>query len=582
MRYSKLFGKTVKEVSGEIRLVSHRLLYQGGYIRESVAGRYYFLPLGIKTQDKIMAIIEEEMDKAGAQKMITPVLHPIELWQETNRTSSVGFELMSVEDQRGARFALGGTAEEMMVDLVRQFNVSYKDLPFNIYQFSQKFRDELRARGGLLRVREFMMKDAYSFHANEEDFAVEYEKMWKTYERIFSRLGLSSIVIESDNGYIGGDYCHEFVVESEVGESRYLKTEDGSYAAHEEVAVFTHEVVNPDEAEKSFEIIEQPAWVKSMEDNVKHYGKDPKYFLKNVVYKNSEGDLIIVTIRGDLDVNPIKLKNLLGEAADLTEASEEDLKLIGTKPGYVHAWGHTFVKDIPARTEKRSCKVIYVADESLKTVKNFIGGQKEETTDSINVNYERDFQHEIAGDVAMAQAGFLSPDGQSRLTEGRGIEVGNIFQLGTHYTDLMRGAVFTDADGKEKPFYMGCYGIGVGRTLATIVEKHHDEKGIIWPKSVTPYQVHLVALGKDDSVFEAAEKLETELEASGFCVLYDDRQVQAGVKLNDADLIGVPLRLVVSNRTLESDSAEWKERDQSEAEAVKLTELIDRIKVYYS
>ena len=249
MRTSKLFGKTVKEVSNDVKLASHKLLYQGGFIRESTAGRYYFLPLGMRVQDKIVKVIETEMDRAGAQKMMTPVLHPLELWEETNRTNSVGFELMTIADRRGAQFALGGTAEEMMVDVVRKFNVSYKDLPFNIYQFSQKFRDEMRARGGLLRVREFLMKDAYSFHATEDDFKREYESMWQTYSRIFSLLGLEAIPIEADNGYIGGEYCHEFVVVSDVGESRFLMTEDRSYAAHEEVAVFKRERMNPDEVE---------------------------------------------------------------------------------------------------------------------------------------------------------------------------------------------------------------------------------------------------------------------------------------------------------------------------------------------
>src|SRR3989338_1138601 len=236
MRTSKLFGKTVKEVSNDVKLASHKLLYQGGFIRESTAGRYYFLPLGMRVQDKIVKVIETEMDRAGAQKMMTPVLHPLELWEETNRTNSVGFELMTIADRRGAQFALGGTAEEMMVDVVRKFNVSYKDLPFNIYQFSQKFRDEKRARGGLLRVREFLMKDAYSFHEDKEDFEKEYRNMWDTYTAIFKRMGLTTMVVESDNGYIGGEYCHEFVVESDVGESKFLMTTDGSYAAHEDVA----------------------------------------------------------------------------------------------------------------------------------------------------------------------------------------------------------------------------------------------------------------------------------------------------------------------------------------------------------
>lgn len=571
MRYSKLFGKTVKTVSNDIKIKSHELLVKAGFIRESTAGRYYMLPLGMRVQNKIMAVIREEMDKAGAQEMITPVLHPLELWQETNRTKAAGFELMTITDRRGAQFALGGTAEEMMVDCVRKFPISYKDLPFNIYQFSTKFRDELRARAGLLRVREFMMKDAYSFHTDETDFKREYELMWQTYSNIYKRLGLNTVVVLSDNGYIGGDYCHEFVVESEIGESKFLTTDDGSYCAHEEVAKFTLDTVNLDETEKELKIIEQPEWVHKMEDNVKHYNKETKYFLKNVVYKNFQGDLIIATVRGDLDINPIKLKYLLNEVANLESATEEDLKAIGSKTGYVHSWGEEFKTKRRAKTEDRDCRVIYVADNSLKTVKNFIGGQKTETTDSINVNYGRDFQHEIEGDIALAQEGFLAPDSNKRLIAKRGIEVGNIFQLGFHYSHLMIGATYTDKDGSQKPFYMGCYGIGLGRTLQTIAEIHHDDKGIIWPENIAPFQVYLI------SIMSSADDLYQKLTNMGIEVLYDDREdVSAGAKFADADLIGCPIRLVVSQRN--GEKVEWKKRNEKESELLTVEEVLERIK----
>lgn len=569
MRYSKLFGKTEKEVPADASLTSHKLLHQAGYIRESVAGRYFLLPLAQRVQDKMVAIIKEEMDAAGAQQMLSPVLHPLELWEETNRNNEAGFELMKVEDRRGAAFALGGTAEEMFVDVVRKFQISYKDLPFNIYQFSLKFRDELRARGGLLRVREFLMKDAYSFHTNEEDFKEEYQKIWEAYERIFERCGLKTVVVEADNGYIGGDYCHEFVVVSDIGESRFLMTKDGEYAAHEDVAQFELKMVNSDEEVKEMEEVEQPEWVQSMDDNVKHYGKSKEYYLKNVVYRKNNGDLVIVTLRGDLSVNKCKLEQLLGLVGQLEDASDEDLKAIGTKNGYVNSWGHRF----PEGDER---KVIYVADESLKTVKNFIGGQKREAKDTINVNYGRDFKHEIEGDVAMAEAGFMTADGKE-LVEDRGVEVGNIFQLGHHYSEKMKGATFIDNDGKGKPFYMGCYGIGVGRTLATVVEVHHDEKGIVWPMSVAPFHVHLIALGKSEEVFERAGALYDQLWAAGIEVLYDDRNESAGKKFADADLIGVPLRLVLSERTLEMDSVEWKLRNEDEAAMIKLTDLQKKI-----
>ncbi len=564
MRYSKLFGKTVKEVSGEVKLTSHKLLYQGGFIRESVAGRYYFMPLGIRVRDKIVKIVEEEMDKAGAQKMITPVLHPMELWEETNRANSVGFELMSIKDQRGAAFALGGTAEEMMVDVVRKFNISYKDLPFNIYQFSQKFRDELRARGGLLRVREFLMKDAYSFHADEKDFKKEYQSMWDTYTRIFERVGLKTAVIESDNGYIGGDYCHEFVVESEAGESRFLITEDRKYAAHEEVAVFKREMMNEDEELLPLEVKDAPRGP-TIADGVKLYGQPAWRQIKSIVYVTDTDEKIMAVIRGDLDVNEIKLKHALG-CHDLRSATIEEIKELGSVVGFV---------------SPLKLKIKKIGDISLKTVRNFSTGADEDKKDTLNVNYERDFTVDELTDIAMPPSECQTEDGKP-LSEGRGIEVGNIFQLGTHYTTRMKNSLFMDKDGKEKPYYMGCYGIGIGRTLATVVETLNDENGIIWPKAIAPYQVHLVSLGKDEKVAAAADKLHDDLEKAGIEVLYDDRDKQAGVKLADADLIGIPVRLLVSNRTLDANSAEWKERDKKDTENVKLTEIEKKIKVYYS
>lgn len=559
MRYSKLFGKTsFGEIQKGSGFISHQLLIKAGYVRESTAGRYYFLPLGWRVHEKIRAIIKDEMDKAGAQEMITPVLHPLQLWQETNRTNTAGFELMTIKDRRGAEFALGGTAEEMMVDVVRGFQLSYRDLPFNIYQFSTKFRDEMRARGGLLRVREFVMKDAYSFDADEENFKREYDKMAQAYYTIFRRMGLNSVMVEADNGYIGGEYCHEFIVESEVGESRFLATPDGSMYAHEDVAQFQRSLPNPDEPIKDFQIIEQPAWVKTMEDNEKHYGQPRWRYLKNVVYRHvGTGEIIIAGLRGDLEVNKTKLEHAIDAVGQLEEATDDDLIRLGTQRGYVHSWGH------PAR---------YIGDLSLTTVRNFIGGQKEETTDSINVNYGRDFTCSMLADIAMAQAGYIAPNGQP-LIEKRGIEVGNIFQLGYHYSTKMAGAVFVDQDGKEKPYYMGCYGIGLGRTMAAIVEIYNDDKGIIWPDAVAPYQVHLVSLA---GVEEQATEIYAQLNAAGIEVLWDDRDVSAGVKFGDADLLGIPIRLVISKRT--QDKLEWKRRDRETSELLDLQEALARLK----
>jgi len=564
MLYSKLFGKTLKEAEKDMNLPSQKFLFQGGFIRESTAGRYYFLPLGQRVHDKIVKIIEEEMNRAGAQKMISPILQPLELWQETNRDSSGGYELMIVEDRRGAKFTLGGTGEEMFVDVVRKFQLSYKDLPINIYQFGNKFRDELRSRGGLLRVREFVMKDGYSFHISDEDFKKEYQNMWDTYLRIYNRVGLDIIVVAADNGYFGGDYCHEFIVESPIGESNFLVSEDGKYVAHEDIATFKRELINEEEELKEYKIIEQPTWIKTIKDNEEYYKLPASRFLKNVVYKNrNTGEIVIATIRGDLEVNSNKLEHVTNMVGLLDDATNEDLEKIGTKSGYVHAWGH------------HGC--IYVGDLSLRSVKNFIGGQKKETIDSINVNYGRDFEHEVTADIAKAKEGFYTEDGGSKLLEKKGVEVGNIFQLGQYYSKKMHDAVFTNQDGSKQPFFMGCYGIGIGRTLATIVEKFNDEKGIIWPESIAPYTVHLIGLNleneevknKVNAIYQVLLKINIE-------VIFDDREnVSTGEKFADADLIGIPWRVVVSKRT--EGKVEVKKRNEKQSKVIDIEELISLI-----
>jgi prolyl-tRNA synthetase len=563
MRQSKLFGKTTKDVSGDIKLDSHRLLYQAGFIRESVAGRYYFLPLGMKVRDKVIKIIEEEMNKSGAMKIITPVLHPIELWKETSRTSSVGFELMTIKDRAGSEFVLGGTAEEMMVDLVRKFNISYKDLPFNIYQFSQKFRDELRARGGLLRVREFMMKDAYSFHIDEDDFKKEYQNMRNIYKKIFNRMGLEAVVVESDNGYIGGDYSHEFVVESKAGESRFLITNDKKYAAHEDVAKFQKENKNLNEEEKKLEEVEANRG-KTMEDGAMLHKLPLWQQIKDVMYIDDKKRFILAIIRGDYDVNETKLKNLIS-ANDLRHATNEEIREIGSESGFIS----------PVNINK---KVLIVADDSLRTIKNAYGGANRKNRDLLNVNIDREYKPNIEGDIAMAQDGFLSENGKE-LKESKGIEVGNIFQLGYYYSKKMN-FTFTNKDGKEKLYYMGCYGIGIDRTIAAIVEKYNDRNGIIWPKSVAPFQVHLVFLGRDEAVIKEAEKIYDSLQKEEVEVLYDDRDESAGVKFKDSDLIGIPLRIVVSKKTLEKNSAEAKKRNKEGFKIIEIGNVIDYVKKY--
>ncbi|MBI2338603.1 proline--tRNA ligase, partial [Candidatus Daviesbacteria bacterium] len=560
MKYSKLFGKTIKETPKDATLASHKLLYRAGFIRESTAGRYYMLPLGMRVSQKIQAIIKEEMDKAGAQELLTPVLHPISLWKETNRTASVGFELMTIKDRNEMEFVLGGTAEEMLVDLVRKFQISYKDLPFNLYQFSTKFRDELRARGGLLRVREFLMKDAYSFDLSEEEFKKEYQKMWETYSRIFNKMGLKTILVESDNGYIGGEYCHEFVVESEIGESKFLLNQDSSYAAHEDVAKFIPDRKNIEDKEQELKEVDAVRGT-TMEDGVKLHQLPLWQQIKDVLFVDEKGRFILAIIRGDYDVNEVKLLHTI-KSYQLRHATEEEIReKIHSEPGFISPVG---IKDI---IEKK-VELIIVADDSLATIKNAYGGANKKNKDLMNMNLGRDYKPDITTDIAMAQEGCMAFDNSGPLVAKRGIEVGNIFQLGFHYSAKMQDANFMDKDGKPQPYYMGCYGIGLGRSLATIVEVYHDEKGIIWPDSVAPFQVHLVGLDLESKeIKEKVENIYKLLQTEGVEVLFDDRvDVSAGAKFADADLIGIPYRVVISKRT--GEQLEIKKRSEKETKFV--------------
>ncbi|HSE61771.1 MAG TPA: proline--tRNA ligase [Candidatus Saccharimonadales bacterium] len=569
MRISTLFGKPSKNEGVDYKIDSHRLLTQAGFIRESTAGRYYLLPLGIKVHDKIEAIVRKHMNAAGAQEVVMPVLHPLELWQETNRTTTTGFELMKITDRRGADFALGGTAEEMAVDLVRKFNISYKDLPFNIYQFSMKFRDEMRARGGLLRVREFVMKDAYSF-STEEQFKKIYEAMWKAYVAIFEELGMKVDVVAADNGYIGGEYCHEFVSEGENGESRYFIDEKSGYAAHEDVATFKIDDKNLDDREEKMEERKAERGP-TMEDGVKLHGLPLWQQMKDVLYfDEATKRYVLAVIRGDLDVNETKLMQKAG-AWDLRSATEEEIRDdLASEPGFICPVNFT------KKGKETGFPVIIVADKSLRTVKNMYGGANQKHLDLTNINIDRDWQPDLEADIAMAAPGMLSPDG-GKLVEKRGIEVGNIFQLGYHYTNLMHDAEYTDEKGTRQKYYMGCYGIGIGRTLAAIVEAHHDDRGIIWPKAVAPASVYLARLGVSKETTEVADKLYETLLERHIDVLYDDRDARPGEKFADADLIGVPYRVVVSDKLVTSKKFELKARGSDTLELLTQSELLAKL-----
>lgn len=559
MKYSQLFGKTSKTEGSDYKIDSHRLLTQAGYIRESTAGRYYLLPLGLKVHENITGIVRKHMDGAGAQELIMPVLHPLELWKETNRTNTTGFELMKVKDRREAEFALGGTAEEMAVDLVRKFNISYKDLPFNIYQFSMKFRDEMRARGGLLRVREFIMKDAYSF-STEEQFKTIYKQMADVYSAIFAELGLETSMVSADNGYIGGEYCHEFIVESEIGESRYFVTENGKYAAHEDVAKFVkHDGRSDDEMKPMEEVLGKG--IIGVEELAEFLKIPVEQTTKTILFESEKGDVVGAAVNGLYDVNLTKLQHIVGGSPLKLATAETVKKVTGAEIGYAG------FLNLPKQVK-------IVLDDSLKDRRNFEVGANRTNYHSINVNFGRDFpEPKKFYDIAMARPGDKAADGEGVLTERRGIEVGNIFQLGYHYSDLMKDAEYTDKKGRRQKYYMGCYGIGIGRTMAAIVEKYHDDKGLIWPEAVAPFKVYLARLGEAAEVVKAADELYETLTRSGAEVLYDDRDARAGEKFADADLLGIPYRVVISDKTQAAGTFELKARSADQAQQVSRDEL---------
>jgi prolyl-tRNA synthetase len=558
MRYSKLFGKTIRKVPKDAQLASHQLLFKAGFIRRFSTGRWGFLPLGMKVWLKIAKIIEEEMDAIGCQRMIVPTLHPIEVWRVTARDQAFGEEMLVVDDHHGATFAIGATAEGMMLELVKMFNPSYKDLPIDIYQFSQKFRDDKRPRGGLVRVREFMMKDAYNFCANEKQLVKGYQKYYDAYLKISKRLGLKVTPVLADSGAIGGGLSHEFMYESKEGDQTYFVCDQCGYAANIDKCEFERVALNPQEKVKAFKIIDQPEWVCTMEDNVKHYCEPKWRYLKNVVYKDEKGKIFIASLRGDQAVNEVKLKRFLG-TDQLEPATEKDLKKIGTKPGYVHSWG---IKG-----------VTFVGDLGLPVVKNYIGGQKEKTTDSANVNYGRDFKYKTLADIVEAKNG--DPCAKCKtghLREKKGFEWGHTFKIDTLYSQGQEG-YYIDKKGRRRLLWMGSYGIGLGRTMSLIVEAYHDKKGIIWPKQVAPYQAHLLVINNQQSaISKTADKAYQKLLKAEVEVLYDNRDISAGIKFADADLIGTPVRLVISSKT--GDKIEWKERHRREKKLLTLTKAI--------
>ena len=555
MRRSQLFGRTLREIPSEAEVPSHQLLLQAGMIRRLVVGMYSYLPLAQRALRKIENIIRDEMDAIGGQEIDMPLVQPAGLWQETGRWEMlVGKELAGFEDRFGRKLVLAMTHEEAVTDLVRNQTNSYRQLPLMLYQIKLKFRDEPRPRAGLIRVREFAMKDAYSFHADEADLDRYYAEMHQIYLNIFHRSGIDVVSVESDPGIIGGTEAHEFMLIADAGEDRIIFCNSCDYRANVDVAVMQKPQLDNGEPEP-IEELETPGQ-KTIEDIANYLGVEKEQTLKAVFYSTDES-LIFAAIRGDIEVNETKLKKAVG-ATHLWFSTDEELRRYGLVAGYASPI------DVKG--------VTVVVDDSVASTTNLIAGANKPGYHLKNINYPRDFKADVVADISLARDGMTCVHCGGTLTEKRGIEVGNIFKLGTKYSEAMN-ATYLSQKGRPQLLFMGCYGIGIGRLLASIIEANHDEDGIIWPPAVAPYQIHLMHIGKGDEVRQRTEALYTELRAQGYEVLYDDRQESPGVKFNEADLLGMPLRLTISQRTLETDSVEIKRRTEREKDFVKLDEL---------
>ncbi len=560
MRLSKLFSRTLREIPAEADTLSHQLLIRAGMIQQIAAGIYSYLPLGWRVLKKIEQIIREEMDKAGGQELMLPTLQPLELWEESGRYHSFGKTLFILADRKEHRLVLGPTHEEVITELVRRYVQSYRDLPLLLYQIQNKFRDEPRPRGGLLRVREFIMKDLYSFDIDEDGLNSSYEKMIQAYKNIYSRCGLSAVMVEADSGAIGGKESHEFMLIAETGEDEIIHCSRCDYAANIEKAQGIKSELEREMA-LSMEEISTPN-IRTIEEVAAFVGVPTSRTLKAVFY-SADGKLVFAVIRGDIAVNETKLKNLL-KCLELRLATENEVQEAGLIAGSASPIGIKGVKTI--------------GDTSITLGSNFIAGANKPDTHFKNVNYPRDFQVDLIADIAMARPGDSCIKCGGVLLSSRGIEVGHVFKLGTFLSEKLR-AYFLDKDGNSKPIIMGCYGIGLGRLLAAAVEQNHDDKGIIWPIAIAPYHIYLCPLRMENpEVASVAEKLYQDFMAAKLEVLYDDRHESPGVKFNDADLLGIPLRLTVSPRTLEKESVELKWRNDDKVRLVSIRETTAIVK----
>ncbi|MCG9805934.1 proline--tRNA ligase [Staphylococcus argenteus] len=563
MKQSKVFIPTMRDVPSEAEAQSHRLLLKSGLIKQSTSGIYSYLPLATRVLNNITAIVRQEMERIDSVEILMPALQQAELWEESGRWGAYGPELMRLQDRHGRQFALGPTHEELVTSLVRNELKSYKQLPMTLFQIQSKFRDEKRPRFGLLRGREFIMKDAYSFHADEASLDQTYQDMYYAYSRIFERVGINARPVVADSGAIGGSHTHEFMALSAIGEDTIVYSKESDYAANIEKAEVVYEPNHKHTAEKALEKIETPN-VKTAQELADFLGRPVDEIVKTMIFK-VDGEYIMVLVRGHHEINDIKLKSYF-ETDNIELATQDEIvNLVGANPGSL---GPVLDKEIK----------IY-ADNFVQDLNNLVVGANEDGYHLINVNVGRDFKVDEYGDFRFILEGEKLSDGSGVAHFAEGIEVGQVFKLGTKYSESMN-ATFLDNQGKAQPLIMGCYGIGISRTLSAIVEQNHDDNGIIWPKSVSPFDLHLISINpKKDDQRELADQLYAKFNDK-FDVLYDDRQERAGVKFNDADLIGLPLRIVVGKRASEG-IIEVKERLTGNSEEVHIDDLMTVISNKY-
>jgi len=563
MKVSKYFYTTLREVPSDAQLPSHVYLMRGGYIKPLSTGIYSILPMGLRVLRKIEAIIRDEMNAIEGLEVDMPVVQTSELWNESGRYQAIGDELLRFRDRNQHPMVLAMTHEEAVTDMARYVLSSYKQLPFMLYQFKMKYRDEARARGGLIRVREFLMKDAYSFHATAEDLDAHYQLQYQAYQNIFRKVGIEPVVVQSDTGIMGGKLAHEFMLDTQSGEDYLILCTQCDYQANREIAKFARKpFVGPSDAAP--EKVATPG--KESIVDVAAFLNVPTAQTAKCVFFDMDGKLVVALVPGNLESSEIKLRNLL-KAKTLVPADENLIRACGMEPGYGSPIG------------AKNCRI--VIDEALVEAKDLVMGANEAGYHMLHCTPARDIVGYEVADIAEAASGCACPHCGADLRETRGIELGNIFKLGTKFSESM-GANFLDAAGKSQPAIMGCYGIGVGRLMASVIENSHDDFGPLWPKSIAPFQVEIVPIAKDEALMEVANQMEKDLTAAGFEVLVDDRDERPGVKFKDADLWGIPVRIAIGKKGLANQEVEWKLRSDKEMQMVKLAEVVEKVKAYYA